>query len=117
MSDDEQIDEAAEAAKSAGRNARKAGKNAVKVVQVGTGAVVEVAADELAEAAEKLEGTAQDVVDAARRVNPRVLSRISSDAGQGLMALSVAIWAGTLAANKFRGVYAGRKAVMTRPID
>lgn len=114
---DETPDEPQELAERAGRHARDAAKDGAKAVRAAAEPAVEAIADEARDTADKLEGTAQDVVDKAKRVDPRVLSRISSDAGQGLMALSVAIWAGTLAVNKLRVAYAGRKAVMTRPID
>lgn len=58
---------------------------------------------------------AEEGVETMKRVDPRVLSRISSDTGQGFMALSVAIWAGTFAYNKFRVAYVGRKAITSTP--
>lgn len=114
---EENKQEAEELAKRAARQSRSAAKNAGRAVKAVAEPVVDATAEEIHETAEKLEGTVEDAVHAARRVNPRVLSRISGDTGQGFIALSVAIWAATIAANKFRGAYAGRSALVTRPID
>jgi hypothetical protein len=51
---------------------------------------------------------AEETVDTVRRFNPRGLAGLSGDTGTGFLALSVALYAGTIAFNKFRSVYAGR---------
>lgn len=109
MSDENQ-EEAKQLARKAAREAKAAARDASRAAKVVVEPVIDAAAEEAQDTAHKFE-------DTARRVNPWVLSRISSDTGQGFIALSVALWAGTIAVNKFRGAYAGRTAVMTRPND
>lgn len=110
-------EEAARLARQAKGQGRAAARNATKAAKVVADPVVEAASEELQDTAHKLEGTVEDAVMGARRLNPRVLSRISGDTGQAFIAMAVAIWAGTIAGNKFRAAAAGRKALMTRPID
>lgn len=121
MTDDSQqnAEEAARLAKQAKGQGRAAAKNAGRAAQRGARVaraaaepVVDAVVDEAQDTVEKLEGTAEDAVKTARRINPRVLSRISGDTGQGFIALSVALWAGTIAFNKFRGAYEGRSHVL-----
>lgn len=117
MSDDDKLQEAAELAKQAKGQGKAAAKNATRAAKIVTEPVVEKVAEEAQDTAHKLEGTIDDAAHAARRLDTRVLGHISSDTGQAFMALAVAIWAGTIAGNKFRAAAAGRKALMTRPID
>jgi hypothetical protein len=118
---EEQKQEAAELAKRARGQSKAAAKNGARAVKTVAEPVIDAVHEEAVDTVNKLEGTADDAIRTARTINPRVLSRISGDTGQGFIALSVAIWAGTIAVNKFRGAYAGRNAVMTaratKPID
>lgn len=114
---DEKNGEAAELAKKAAREARAAAKDAGRAAKIVAEPALDAAAEEAQDTARKFEATAEDAVSAARRINPWVLSRISSDTGIGFFALSVSIYAGAIAVNKFRQAAAGRTALMTRPID
>lgn len=100
-------EEAGELAHRAGRQARNAGKNASRAAKAAVEPVVEAVEDEVRDTADKLEGTAQDAARAARKINPKMLSRISGDTGVGFLALSVAIYAGAIAYSKFRQVASG----------
>lgn len=106
MSEDTQ--QAATHAKRAVKQSSQAAKNAGKAVKAVAAPVV----DELEETAEKFEGTMDDAVDTARRINPRAITRIFGNTGQGFMALTVAAWAGTLAFQKFNDAYKGRRDVL-----
>jgi hypothetical protein len=111
VSDDtnDKAQEAAELAKSAGNDAADSGKKTLRAVQKGTGAAVEVAADELKDAGHKIEGTAEDALQAARKVDVNLLGKLSNDLGVGFLSLSVSIYAGAIAYAKFRQVARGRK--------
>jgi hypothetical protein len=98
-------DEAKEHAGRAATQAKHAGKNTARAVQKGTGAVAEVAADELRDAREKLEDTADDAVQAARKIDVGLLGKISSDLGVGFLATSVSIYSGLVAYSKFRQAF------------
>lgn len=116
MSDETQ-EEAAELAKRAGRQGRNAARNGIKAAKAVAEPVIDAAHDEAVDTVNKLEGTAEDAVQAARKINPNVLSRLTGDTGIGFLALSVSIWAGAVAFNQFRGVAKHAKAQATRPID
>jgi ATP phosphoribosyltransferase regulatory subunit HisZ len=95
--------------KQAGRQAKAAARTGGKAVKAAAEPVVEEARD----TANKLEGTAEDAVEAARKVNLGVLSRMSSDTGVGFLALSVAIYSGAVAYTKFRQAASGRSQVIS----
>jgi hypothetical protein len=76
-------------------HAGRAGSEARKAVKAVAGPIAENVADEARDTADKLEDTAQGV-----------LSKISSDTGVGILALSVAIYAGAVAYSKFSQVLA-----------
>lgn len=101
MSDNPNREEASELGKRASKQGKNAAKNAGKAVQVAAEPVLE-------EAEEK----AEEAVRTAKRINPLGLSRLTGNTGQGFLALSVAIFAGTFAVNKFRGVYMTRNQVV-----
>lgn len=105
--------EAAEIAERAAEQAKHATKNAGKAAKAAAEPVLERVVDEAHDIADKLEGTRDDAFNAARRVDPRVLSRISGDTGVGFLALSVSIYSAALAYAKFRGVYANRSQVIS----
>lgn len=101
-------------AKGAAGQAKAAAKNTGRAARAAAEPVVDAVADEVQDTAEKLEGTAEDAVQTAKRINPRVFSRLTGDTGIGFLALSVSIWAGTIAFNQFRGVFRGSRAMTTR---
>lgn len=112
--------EAKELAEKAGRQAKRAGsqakaatKTSGRALKAAAEPVVETVAEEAQDTADKLEGTAQDAARAAKKVNLGVLRRISSDTGVGFLALSVAIYAGAVAYDKFRQAASGRKQVIS----
>lgn len=104
--------EAAELAERAAKQGKQASKNAARAARVAAEPVVEHVVDSARDVTNKLEGTAEDAIRTASRVNPKTLSRISGDTGVGFLALSVSLYAGAIAVNKFRAVYAGRNAVI-----
>lgn len=105
--DNEQV--AAELAKRAAREGKTAAKDAAKAAKVAAEPVVE----EVQDNAEKLEGTIEDAAQAARRINPVVVRRISGDLCLGFIALTGSIYAGAIAYDKFadaRGFLKGYRA-------
>lgn len=98
MSVEDNSQEAQEAAKIAVKQAKQAGKNAGRAVRAVADPVVEEATD-----------MASDAIEEVKRVNPKVLSYISGDLGMAFIALSAALFGGTIAVNKFRLAYEGRK--------
>jgi hypothetical protein len=111
MSEDIQQD-AAELAKRSRSQAKNSAKNAGRAVKAVAEPVVDATAEEIHDTAQKLEGTAEDAMQAARKFDMRALTRLSSDTGQGFIALSVALWAGSIAFNKFRAVKTGGSNVL-----
>lgn len=109
----EEKQEAAARVKQARGQSRAAAKNVGRAAKVVAEPVVDAVVEEVQDTAEKLEGTAEDAVKEAKRVNPWAISRITSDMGQGFLALSVAVAASTYAAYKFRDAYAGRNSLIT----
>jgi hypothetical protein len=99
--DPEHRQEASELGKRAGRQSKHALRNAGKAAQVAAQPVLE-----------EVEDTVEGVVKTAKRVSPIGISRLSGDTAVGFMAVSVALFAGHLAFNKFRGVYTGRSLVI-----
>lgn len=93
-------EEAAELAARAAQQGKNAGKNAGRAVK----AVAEPVLEDIQDNVEKLEGTVEDAVDAAKRFDLRMLSRITSDTGVGFLAMSISISAALVAYTKFRGV-------------
>lgn len=114
MTNDEnqKAQEAAELAKSAGKDTANAGKKALKAVQTGADAATDAVADEAQDIANKAHDTAEDAVQAARKIDVGVLSKISGDTGIGFLALSVSIYAGAVAFAKFRQAASGRTRVL-----
>ena len=94
--DDQSKKEAAELAARSGKQIRHAANNAGEAVET----VAEAAAADVAAAGH----------NAARRLSPRGLSIIASDAGVGFFALSVCLYSGALAFSKFDAVFRGRRA-------
>lgn len=101
--------EAAELAKSAGNDTADAARKTVRAVQKGTGAAATVAADEFKDVGHKAQGTAEDAVEAVRKVDVTLLGKLSSDLGVGFLSLSVSIYAGAIAYAKFRQVAHARQ--------
>ena len=107
------MDKAKEQARQAGSQTRAAVKSAGRAARDAAEPVVEAVADEARDAAEKLEGTAEDAVNAAKRINVGVLGKISSDTGVGFLALSVSLYSGAIAYAKFRQALSGRSQVIS----
>jgi hypothetical protein len=107
--------EAKELGARAARQSQQAAKNTARAAR----AAMPVAAEKIGDAAEVVNDVVEDVTDAAvretRKVSPRILSRLTGDTGIGFLALSVSIYAGTIAFNQFRGVYSQRGQVMRAP--
>jgi hypothetical protein len=110
---DEKQTEAEELAHRAASQAKNAAKNSGRAAKAVAEPVVETVVDEARDTAQKFENTAGDVARVARRVNPKILSRMSSDTGVAFLALSASLYAGAVAFNKFRVAYAGRKQVLS----
>lgn len=102
----EQAAQAGHQTKAAVKSGSRAAKNAAEPV-------VEAVANEARDAAEKLEGTAEDAVNAVRRIDVGVLGKISSDTGVGFLALSVSIYSGAIAYAKFRQALSGRSHIVS----
>lgn len=100
-------------AKNAGMQARAAARSIGRAAKAGVEPVTEALTDEARDTAEKVEGTVDDAVQAATRVNVGVLGKMSSDTGVGFLALSVAIYAGAVAFSKFRQAASGRQQVIS----
>jgi hypothetical protein len=105
-------DSAKELADRAGDQAKHAAKNSGRAAKAAAEPVAEAVAEEARDTAHKLEGTADDAVRAARKINVGVLGKMSSDTGVGFLALSLAIYSGAVAYSKFRQA-AGRTTVVT----
>jgi hypothetical protein len=89
------------------------GKTAGRAARDAAEPVVEAAADEVRDVAHKVEGTAQDAVQTAKKVDVGVLGHISGDLGVGFLALSVSIYSGLVAYAKFRQAASGRSQVIS----
>lgn len=105
---DEEKEAAAEHAKQALGQGKAAVRNATEAAKSVAEPVAEAAAEEVKDNVHKLEGTAQDAAKAVRRVSPESLAHRAADAGWGCFALSVSIYAGAIAFNKFRDAIEGR---------
>lgn len=81
----------------AGRQSRHAAKN-----------LAHAAGSEASLIADEIEGAADEVAETAKHINVRGLSSLTGDAGTGFLALSVALYAGVIAYNKFGAVVKGR---------
>jgi hypothetical protein len=92
--------EATEHAARAARQAKHASKNAGRAAVEGA----EYAAEEILETGRK----------ATKRFSPRGLAAISGDTGTGFLALSVALYAGAVAFNRFRSAIDGRRRAVIR---
>ena len=101
MNPDDNRRDAANLAKRSGRQGKHAVRNAGKAAQVAA-----------QPALEEVQEVTEDVVKKAKRVSPLGLGRLSGNTGQGFLAMSVAIYAGVYAVNKFRGVYINRDQVI-----
>jgi len=99
-------------AKRAGKQSKYAAQNMGKAAQVAAQPVLE----EVQDIVETVEDVTEEAVNTAKRVNPFALSRLSSNTGQGFLALSVALYASGFAFSKFRGVYTGRSHVLNSPV-
>src|SRR5436190_4888297 len=103
MSDNKQ--EAQELAARAAAQSKHATKNAGRAAK----AAAPVAAEKVGDAAEVVNDKAEETVDAmadtARRFGPRVINHLTGDMGIGFFALSVSIYAGTIAFSKFNSAY------------
>ena len=92
--------EAQEHAARAARQAKYASQNAGRAAAEGA----EYIADEVI-------GTGRK---AAKRFSPRGLAAISGDTGTGFLAMSVALYAGAIAFNRFRSAIDGRRRAVIR---
>lgn len=114
---DKDKQEARELAARAARQSQQAAKNAGRAAKAAAPIVAETAGD----AAEKVNDAAEEAVDAAmqttKKFGPRVLSKLSSDTGVGFFALSVAVYAGALAFNRFGAAYSSSKVVRSSPAE
>lgn len=104
-------DEVADLASRARKQMRHAAKNTGRAAQAAAKPVLE----EAQEGVDRLEEVAEDAVETAKRLNFRVMSRISGDTGQAFLALSVAIFAATVATSKFKGAFAKSGSVLGKP--
>lgn len=102
MSSEDKADEAKAHLGRAGRQGRNAAKNTARAAQL--------AATPAAEAAEEV---VDGAVETAKRFNPRGLAALSGDTGTGFLALSVALYAGVVAYNKFGAVIKGRSRAVS----
>lgn len=93
MSND--AEKAKEQAAQAGHQAKAAAKSGGRAVRDAAEPVVEAVADEARDVADKAEATAEDAVEALRRVNRR-------EAGVGFIALAISISSGVVAFTKLR---------------
>lgn len=123
---EEDKQEAKEHAERAGTQAKHAVKNTGRAAAAAAAAAADGAEDfydaakdrapdviegakDTAETAADLGGTAvKKTGRKASRVNPWGIAAITGDTGQGFMALTVAIWAGTISFNKFSSAYHNR---------
>lgn len=105
---DQDKQEAAELAARAGTQ----GKNALKNTGRAGRAAALHAADVTENAAEE---TVEVVSETTKHVGSRLLSKITSDTSIGFLAMSVSIYAGVIALNKFGLVIARRNAPPVRP--
>lgn len=112
MADEEAKQEAVTQAKRAGTQAKRAARNTGRAAN----AAAEVAKESIEESADNVVDLAEAAADKAaqtsKRVSPKALAAISGNTGQGFIALSVAIWAGSVAAHRFNAAYAGRSSVI-----
>lgn len=130
MSDKDKADEARELVKRAGRESRHAGRDATKAAKLAGEVAAHETADALVHAATEAEEAAArglsaveyralkakekaaEAAETAKRVSPRIntkgLAAISGDTGTGFLALSVALYSGTIAYYKFRAAIQGR---------
>lgn len=101
--------EAQELAARAAAQSKHATKNAGRAAK----AAAPVAAEKVGDAAEVVNDKAEETVDAmantARRFGPRVINRLTGDTGIGFFALSVSLYAGTIAFSKFNSAYSNRR--------
>ncbi len=100
--------EAAELGKRASIQGKHAAQNAGRAARAAAQPVLE----EVQDMTEKVEDVAEETVKTAKRVSPLALSRLSSNTGQGFLALSVALYAAGFAISKFKGVYMGHSQVL-----
>lgn len=98
--------EASEFARRARRQGRSSARNAGRAAKVAAEPVIDSVAEEVHDAANKIEGAAEETVNRVREVDPKVLSRISGDTAQGFIAVGVSIWAASIASSKFRSAIA-----------
>lgn len=99
-----ETEEVAELAQRARTQSRHAAQNVGRAARAVAEPVLESTAEDITDTAEKFEGTAEDAVRAAG-----ALSHRAQDAGWAFLALSVSLYAGAEAYNKFRGVFSGRE--------
>lgn len=106
MTPSEEKQEAAQLAARAKRQGRNAAKNGIKAVEAATEPVIDSVAEEIHDNAEKLNGTVDDAVRAARKADPRVV----------LASLAVIV-GGTYLAGRFVGAREASEVLATPPID
>lgn len=99
---------AKEQAKRAGRQTMHAAKNMKNAAKSAAGPAADAVVDGAQALGEEAAEKAKIVENAAKRIDARVLGWMASDTGQGLLGVSVVIFAGAFAARKFRA--AGRGA-------
>lgn len=104
---DQDKQEAKELAGRASNQAKNAAKNSGRAVKAVADATADDVVEETRDAAEKLEGTAREAAQAARKLNVGVLGKMSGDTGVAFLATSVSIYAGIVAYSKFRQAFSG----------
>lgn len=109
---EEAADLAKEQAAQAGHQAKAAAKNSGRAARAAAEPVAELVREGVTNTVDQLEDTADSVVRSTKRIDLNVLGHMSSDAGVGFLALSVAIYSGTVAYTKFRQVFKGRNQVL-----
>ena len=111
---DKDKQEAQELAARAAAQGKHAAKNAGRAAKAGASVAAEKIGDEAEIVNEKAEETVRVMEDTARRASPRIIRTLTSDTGIGFFALSVSIYAGTIAFSKFNSAYSNRRYPYSR---
>jgi len=108
MSAEDKKDEAAEKAVRAAKQFKHSARN--------TGGAAEAAAEYVAEEAAEVADKVTDGLRArASRVQPHVMAYAVRQVGWGFVAMSLSVYTGAIAANKFKTAFDMRKAFLTKP--
>lgn len=103
MADEKQ--EAAQAASQARGEAKAAVRDGGRAVKTVAEPVLDAVVEEVQDAAQKAEGTVQDAANAVKRTNVDEIVNRVVDVGWGCFALSVSIYTGQVAFQKFRSAF------------